>query len=38
MMENGQIEEQGTHDSLLKSKGKYAQMWMAQTSRYSNNN
>ena len=36
MMENGQIEEQGTHDSLLSSKGKYAQMWAAQTSRYSN--
>ncbi|MDE7205445.1 MAG: ABC transporter ATP-binding protein/permease [Lachnospiraceae bacterium] len=34
LMENGQIVEQGTHDSLLKAQGKYAQMWNVQAEQY----
>jgi ATP-binding cassette subfamily B protein len=34
MMENGTIIEQGTHDELLKLKGKYYEMWDAQAGRY----
>ena len=34
LMENGQIVEQGTHDSLLKAQGKYAKMWNVQAGQY----
>ncbi|MCL2698339.1 MAG: ABC transporter ATP-binding protein/permease [Oscillospiraceae bacterium] len=34
MMENGRIIEQGTHDELLESGGKYTEMWQAQASKY----
>ncbi len=34
LMENGQIVEQGTHDSLLKAQGKYAGMWNVQAGQY----
>jgi ATP-binding cassette subfamily B protein len=34
MMENGQIIEEGSHNSLLEMNGKYAQMWRAQAGRY----
>jgi ATP-binding cassette subfamily B protein len=34
MLENGQIVEEGTHESLLKMDGKYAQMWKVQAGRY----
>ena len=34
MLEKGQIIEAGTHDSLIARKGKYAQMWQAQASKY----
>ncbi len=34
MLENGNIIEEGTHESLLAINGKYAQMWAAQASKY----
>ena len=34
VMENGSIVEIGTHESLVKSNGKYAQMWLAQAQYY----
>ncbi len=34
MLENGHIVEEGTHESLLKMDGKYAQMWKVQAGRY----
>lgn len=36
MLENGRIVEQGDHESLLKSGGKYAQMWRVQAGAYIN--
>jgi ABC-type multidrug transport system fused ATPase/permease subunit len=33
-MENGRVAEQGNHAKLLEQRGKYAEMWKAQTSRY----
>ena len=36
LLENGHIEEEGTHESLLKKNGKYAQMWKVQAGRYEN--
>ncbi len=36
LLENGRIEEEGTHESLLKKNGKYAQMWKVQAGRYEN--
>lgn len=34
MLENGRIIEEGSHNELLKRKGKYAQMWKAQAGQY----
>ena len=34
MLENGRIVEEGTHDSLLKKNGRYAEMWRVQAGRY----
>lgn len=34
MLENGRIVEQGSHEELLKRKGKYAEMWRAQAGQY----
>lgn len=34
LLENGRIEEEGTHESLLAKNGKYAQMWKVQAGRY----
>jgi ATP-binding cassette subfamily B protein len=34
MLDNGRIIEEGTHDELLKHKGKYMEMWQAQASKY----
>lgn len=34
MLEKGQIIEEGTHEDLLKLKGKYAEMWKAQAGKY----
>lgn len=34
MMDNGSIIEQGSHDELLKLKGKYCEMWDVQAGRY----
>ena len=34
MLENGRIIEEGTHDSLIKMNGKYAEMWNAQAGKY----
>lgn len=34
MLENGRIVEQGSHEELLKRKGKYADMWRAQAGQY----
>lgn len=34
LIENGKIAETGTHESLLKAQGKYAQMWNAQAGQY----
>ena len=34
LLENGRIEEEGTHDSLLAQNGKYARMWKVQAGRY----
>ena len=34
MMEQGRVVEAGTHDELLTTGGKYADMWEAQTARY----
>jgi ATP-binding cassette subfamily B protein len=34
MMENGVIIEEGTHEDLLKLKGKYYEMWDIQAGRY----
>lgn len=34
LMENGQIVEQGTHEGLLKQKGKYERMWRVQAGQY----
>ncbi len=34
LLENGRIEEEGTHESLLAMNGKYAQMWKVQAGRY----
>lgn len=34
MLENGMIKEQGTHDSLMKLNGAYAQMFRLQAERY----
>lgn len=34
LMENGQIVEQGTHDSLLRAQGRYARMWKVQAGQY----
>ena len=37
VMHEGKIVETGTHDSLIKSNGKYAEMWLAQSEGYSEN-
>ena len=37
MLENGRIIEEGTHDSLIKMNGKYAEMWNAQAGKYAIN-
>ena len=34
MLEQGRIVEKGSHDELLKSGGKYAEMWHAQADKY----
>ena len=34
MLEQGQIVEEGTHESLLRKNGRYAQMWRVQAGRY----
>ncbi|MCR5085830.1 MAG: ABC transporter ATP-binding protein/permease [Lachnospiraceae bacterium] len=34
MLEQGQIVEEGTHESLLRRNGRYAQMWRVQAGRY----
>ncbi len=34
MLENGRIVEQGSHDELLKLKGRYAEMWRVQAGQY----
>ena len=34
VMNRGEIIETGTHDQLIKSRGKYAKMWDAQSKRY----
>ena len=34
MLENGRIVEEGTHESLLAQKGRYAEMWRVQAGRY----
>ena len=34
LLENGQIAEEGTHESLLAMNGKYAEMWRVQAGRY----
>lgn len=34
MLENGEVSESGTHETLLAQEGKYAQMWHAQASKY----
>ncbi|MBP5491854.1 MAG: ABC transporter ATP-binding protein [Clostridiales bacterium] len=34
MLEEGHIVEEGTHESLLEKKGKYAEMWKAQAGAY----
>ena len=34
LLENGRIEEEGTHESLLAKNGKYAEMWNVQAGRY----
>jgi len=31
VLENGEINESGSHDELLKIKGRYAQLWNIQT-------
>lgn len=36
VMHNGAIEEQGTHEDLLRKKGRYAKLWKTQTSRNNN--
>ncbi|MBR6849692.1 MAG: ABC transporter ATP-binding protein, partial [Lachnospiraceae bacterium] len=36
LLENGRIEEEGTHESLLARNGKYAEMWKVQAGRYEN--
>ncbi len=36
LLENGRIEEEGTHESLLAKNGKYAEMWKVQAGRYEN--
>lgn len=35
VMEQGKVEEEGTHDTLLKENGVYAQLWDAQAEYYS---
>lgn len=35
VMEQGKVEEEGTHDTLLKENGVYAQLWNAQAEYYS---
>lgn len=35
VMEQGEVEEEGTHDTLLKENGVYAQLWNAQAEYYS---
>lgn len=37
MMEHGRIIEEGTHDELVRLKGKYAVMWKAQAGKYIEN-
>jgi ATP-binding cassette subfamily B protein len=34
MLEQGRIIEEGNHEDLLQKKGKYAEMWRAQASKY----
>ncbi|MBR5421527.1 MAG: ABC transporter ATP-binding protein [Lachnospiraceae bacterium] len=34
LLENGRIAEEGTHESLLKKNGRYAEMWRVQAGRY----
>lgn len=34
MLENGRIVEEGSHEKLLKAKGKYAEMWRVQAGQY----
>ena len=34
LLENGRIVEEGTHESLLKMNGRYAEMWRVQAGRY----
>lgn len=34
MMEHGRIIEEGTHEELVRLKGKYAEMWKAQAGKY----
>ena len=34
MMEKGRIIEEGTHEELIRLKGKYAAMWKAQAGKY----
>ena len=34
LLNNGKITESGTHIELISENGKYAQMWEAQTARY----
>jgi len=34
LFENGKVAERGTHDDLLAAKGRYYDMWKAQTARY----
>lgn len=37
LMENGRIAEQGTHEELLKAKGRYERMWKVQAGQYLSN-
>lgn len=37
VMDGGEIVQEGTHDELVKIKGRYSEMWNAQAKHYVNN-